>query len=594
MINRSLVAKLWLAIVALVVIILFFLGVFLSQFFEDFYFSLKADELRDNGVKIADMIASAPEPELWQEELSMISKYIDAKIVITDRSGLIRACNMAGKGMQRGTRIQYPDVEKILKGEVVAQRGTYPGIDITVLSVGVPIKSGDEVIGAVFLNSPVEPVTHTVRTVQKFILYGAIGAIFLATVIAFFMSKSIIKPILNMNTIAMEMAKGNFKEKVNIDSDDEIGLLGNTLNFLSFELEKNIDALSTEKDQLENILTSMTDAVLTIDNSGNILLMNPPARKLFNLGAGEECVNIKDCRVIPELRENFMAVLCNKIPVKGDINIGKSTFTFGMTPLRHKNGDIRGVVAVLHDFTKEKRLEMLRRDFVANVSHELRSPLSLLQGYVEALADGLAENEAERQKYLNILLDETLRLRRLVNDLLDLTHLETGNLSMKKEKISVEDIVNRVTNRLKPMFAEQNKELVVSLPEKLPFIIGDDDKIQQVLVNLLDNAMKYTPVGGIVKVGANNLNDKVEIYVEDSGPGIPKDELEHIWERFYKVDKARTREVVGGTGLGLAIVKNIVHALGGEVKVTSQPEKGSRFSFTVKTADVKIESDSSG
>lgn len=581
MINNSLVSKLWLAIVVLVILVMFVLGLFLSQFFEDFYFSLKSQELAEDGRKIAEMIASAPDRQEWEEELFVISRYVEAKIVVTDRRGLIRACTIQGRGMHRGAKLDFPDVEKILQGETVAHRGIYPALDMTVLSVGVPIKFQQDVIGAVFLHSPVEPVTQTVRTVQKFILYGAVGTIFLATILGFILSKRITKPIMDMNRVALEMAKGNFNSRVNVESEDEIGLLGNTLNHLSGELQKNIEALSTGKEQLENILTSMTDAVLTVDTKGNILLINPPAAGLFNITMEHGTRNINDVDILPGLKNYFQKVLADKTQTKFEANINGRTFNIGLTPLRHESGNIRGVVAVLHDVTKEKRLESLRREFVANVSHELRSPLSLLQGYVEALADGLAENEEERQRYLNILLDETLRLRRLVNDLLDLTQLETGNINLRFEKISVEELVNRVTDKFIPLFADQNKYITVSLPEELPFVKGDFDRLQQVLVNLLDNGLKYTPERGTVEVGAIPGEKVIEVYVKDSGAGIPKDELDNIWERFYKVDKARTRETEGGTGLGLAIVKNIMQAHGGTVSVTSELGSGSRFSFTI-------------
>lgn len=580
--NRSLVGKLWLAMVILVTVVMFLLGVTLSQFFEDFYFSLKSDELAKNGNKIAEMIAGSPGRMEWQTELIMISRYIDANIVVTDKAGLIREGTVNGRGMGRGQKLAYPDVEKILQGESVAKRGTYPGLDTTVLSVGVPIKYGPAVVGAVLLYSPVESANATVRAVQEFVLFGAVGTILLATFLSFLLSKRITKPIQDMNRVALEMANGNFREKVTTVSQDEIGLLGNTLNFLSEELQKNIDALSTQKDQLENILTSMTDAVITFDINGGILIMNPPARELFNLKPGGTLKGGQDDLIAPEIKELFQASLQQKADLKTEVVISDHAYKVGLTPLYYNNGEIRGVLVVLHDITKEKRLESLRREFVANVSHELRSPLSLLQGYVEALADGLAENEEERKKYLNILLDETLRLRRLVNDLLDLTQLETGNQIMKFDAISVSELVLRVTNVFKPLFAEQNKTLNVSLPEGLPAILGDEDRLQQVLVNLLDNAMKYTPAQGTVDVGAVSGPTGVDIFVEDSGPGIPAEELSHIWERFYKVDKARKREAKGGTGLGLAIAKNIVLAHGGEVSVTSELGRGTRFTFSIK------------
>ena len=585
MIIRSILGKLWLSMVVLVILVMFLLGFLLSQFFEDFYFTVKSQELAKNGAKIANMIVTSPDnPMIWEAELYNISKYIDAKIVITDKAGLIQANTINNSAMHKGAKLEYPDVEKILKGQSVAQRGTYPGITATVLSVGVPIKIGNSVVGAVFLHAPVESVTQTVRTVQKTILYLAIGTILLATILGFIFSKTITRPILDMNRVALEMAKGNFSEKVTPDTDDELGLLGNTLNFLSSELQKNIDALSNEKDQLANILTSMTDAVITLDINGKILLMNPPARK-FNYQVAADSQNA-EYSILPVLEEKIDFALANKNYNKSDITIDDQIYNMSIAPFRHSRGEVRGIVIVLHDVTKEKRLDSLRREFVANVSHELRSPLSLLQGYVEALADGIAEDEEQKQKYLNIVLDETLRLRRLVNDILDLSQLETGNMNMKTELISIQDLVFMVTDRFIPLFEEQKKNLQVTVPDNIPMINGDEDKLQQVLINLLDNAAKYTPESGTVRVAAILKGQNVEISVADSGAGIPPGELEQVWERFYKIDKARTREGVGGTGIGLAIAKNIVLAHHGQVEVTSELGKGARFAFRIPIGEV--------
>ncbi|PKM82673.1 MAG: PAS domain-containing sensor histidine kinase [Firmicutes bacterium HGW-Firmicutes-14] len=583
MINRSLVGRLWFAMVVLVILVMFFLGIFLSNFFEDFYFSLKTRELIDYSQKLAVMISSAPDREGWESELSIISKYIDAKIIIVDRRGLIRECTIQGRGMHRGQKIEYPEIERILQGETVVNRGIVPGLDVTVLTIGVPVENNGEIIGAVFFLSPVEPVTQTVRTVQSYILYGAMGTIILATVLGFIMSKKITKPVLDMNRVAKEMAKGNFNERITTESEDEIGLLGNSLNHLSSELQKSIEALSTEKDQLKNILASMTDAVVTFDVNGNILLMNDPAVELFSIKERDKGINIESISGMPELNEQFNLAMKEKSHIKSEIPFNGKIFKTGVTPLRNDKGDIKGIVAVLHDITREKRLESLRREFVANVSHELRSPLSLLQGYVEALADGLAGDEKERQKYLDILLEETHRLRRLVNDLLDLTQMQTGNMNMNFDRVSIKELVNRVTDKFTPLFTEQNKKLGIFVEEDLPPAWGDEDKLQQVMINLLDNAVKYTPENGTVKVDAFAREDTIYVSVEDSGPGIAKDDLELIWERFYKVDKARTREEKGGTGLGLAIVKNIIDAHGGNVSAESEPGKGTKITFSINT-----------
>lgn len=227
-----------------------------------------------------------------------------------------------------------------------------------------------------------------------------------------------------------------------------------------------------------------------------------------------------------------------------------------------------------------ERLDRTRREFVANVSHELRTPLSIMQGYTEALIDGMAESEADRQKYLGNIHEEILRLRRLVTEILDLRKIEAGRLEMEIKEVSLPDIARRVVYKLQSLAEEKNISVSQNFSPKLPAAHADPDRLEQVFINLLDNALRVTPDGGKIEIAIKALKEKLQISISDTGPGIPPEEQPLIWERFYKVDKSRTR-IGGGTGLGLAIVKEIVEAHGGSIEVLSHPGAGTIFVFTL-------------
>lgn len=249
-----------------------------------------------------------------------------------------------------------------------------------------------------------------------------------------------------------------------------------------------------------------------------------------------------------------------------------------MAPLLDDHMKLWGVLAVLQDVTRERKLEDLRREFLGDVSHELRTPLTYLQGYTEALLDNMVKNEEERSRYLNIILEETLRLRRLVDELLDLSHIEAGHLDIKKNSISIESIVEKVSKKVHPLCDSKKIELEIDIQGDIPLIVADEDRIEQVLINLVDNAVRYSPKDSKVTVKVRPSDEGVIVTVKDSGQGIPPEELPFVWERFYKVDKSRERKK-SGTGLGLAIVKKIVELHNGRVWAQNCDEGGAEFSF---------------
>lgn len=425
------------------------------------------------------------DPYLQAHYLAALADALNGNIMVTDRQGNIEHCigmgmNMRDVAAQKITAVNHhdmpfkeSDLNAVLQGQRVSYRGPYHFLNTDVLTVAVPVYSGDQASGAVILSSPLAPVEERVQALQRITQYAGLLGIVLATFLSLVFSRTLSRPLLKMKEAARAMARGDYSRRVEVKSRDEIGLLADSLNSLAAELEENIAAL--------------------------------------------------------------------------------------------------------------ERLNQTRRQFVANVSHELRTPLSIMQGYTEALMDGMAGSEEARQKYLGNIHEEILRLRRLVTEILDLRKLEEGRVEMKPQEVSLPEIARRVSAKLEALAVDKGLTLSLEAAPGLSPAWADPDRLEQVFINLLDNALRAAPSGGKVRIEVRESPTEFHVSVSDNGPGIPPEEQPLIWERFYKVDKSRTR-AGGGTGLGLAIVREIVEAHGGSIYVTSRPGEGSTFIFTLPKA----------
>jgi len=481
MLHKSVVLKLWLLMVALVLFILYFTGVLQTAKLKQLYYDQQLELITSEARHLAaseDITGQNVNIHL----LYTLAGALKGNIMVTDRQGYIVHCigmgmdmkNVAGEKINVVGHHDLPwrksDLQSIMQGETISYRGAYHFLDTDVLTVAVPIYQGEQAAGTVMLSSPLAPIEERINTLQKITLSAGFIGIVLATVLSLLLSRTLSHPLLKMYQSARAMARGDYSRRVEVKSQDEIGLLADSLNTLAAELQEKISAL--------------------------------------------------------------------------------------------------------------ERLDETRREFVANVSHELRTPLSIIQGYTEALMDGMAGTEAERTKYLAEVHEEILRLRRLVTEILDLRKIEAGGVELKRQSISLEHLAGKVYGQFYAL--AENKQITVSLDfaPGLYTVNADPDRIRQVLINLLDNAVRATPPGGRVKVELSEYGDTVQVSVIDSGPGIPREEQPLIWERFYKVDKSRTR-TGGGTGLGLAIARQIIEAHGGSIGVSSKPGQGSTFYFTI-------------
>lgn len=429
-----------------------------------------------------------------------------------------------------------------------------------------------------------------------FIITGIVG-FSLTTFFAFFLSFKITQPLLQLKKAADLIAQGEYRTRVPIRSTDEIGELAGTFNHMAGEVDKLIRDLQHEKDHLSSVLRSMADAVVTFDASGSVILTNPQGDAIMERWSGLEWERdatsaAKPYGAVPgPLYEQFRSVLRQGRDQHGKVHVLNEVWSVAMAPLKSKES-IRGAVAVLRNVTEESRLEKLRRDFVANVSHEIRTPLSMLQGYSEALMDDIAASPEERNELVQVIHDESLRMGRLVKDLLDLARMEAGHLEMKHERVDVPALVKRVHRKFAVYAKERGIRFRYGLPPA-PIVLedADEDRLEQVLTNLLDNALRHTSEGAEIAVEAELVPIKgkpfVKLTVLDEGQGIPAEDIPYIFERFYKADKARTRGVSSGTGLGLAIVKNIVESHRGSIEAASVLGKGTTFTLLLPVEATK-------
>jgi two-component system, OmpR family, phosphate regulon sensor histidine kinase PhoR len=433
---------------------------------------------------------------------------------------------------------------------------------------------------------PLQEISQGFRTAQQGLLLIWVFLFLLALGLAYLFTRSLTGRIESIRRFSEKVAHGNLDARVKEVADDELGSLAESLNATADELQGTIDALRDEKNRVAAILEGMRAGVLVVDSEGRITLMNPVLGRILQADL-KESLGKKLIEVVrnAELKGILDRVLADKKEATAVVEIAlgsRRSFEVVAVPLGEAGPTSGGVVAVLHDITRLKELESIRKDFVANVSHELRTPLTSIRGFAETLLDGALEDRNNNRRFVEIIKSHALRLSDLTMDLLTLATLESESFQLKPETIDLPTLVHEVLESFRPLGLSKRQELEAVIESELPSIKADRDRIRQVLINLLDNAVKFTPEDGKISLEARLNGEKtgVELHVKDRGIGIPSSDLPRIFERFYRVDKARSREQ-GGTGLGLSIVKHIVEAHRGHVSVKSALGHGSDFCVTL-------------
>lgn len=473
-----------------------------------------------------------------------------------------------------------PEVKAALTGNIGFDIRYSATLKIDMLYAALVIKDKDEAIGILRLALPLGSVQKTLFAIRKVIFLGLIFALIFAFILGSILAGNTVRPVNRMIQVSREFSKGNFSRRIIQSSKDEIGELAATLNKMAEDIENKVREIRTQNQKLAAIFNSMIEGIIVVDKTGHIISVNPAVKKIFAIAdKGAE-----GRPLLEVIRNNDISGVINSVLEKresacGDITLVypvRKVFEISATPIFDKN-EVSGCLAVIHDITEIKRLETIRSDFVANVSHELKTPLTSIKGFVETLLDGALDDKENNRNFLKIIKDHADRLDSLVNDLLTLSHLESKEITLEKKDVNLRQLAEEVMLGFGSQLRNKNIDIKDELPPNF-MLKADKNRIAQVFTNLIDNAIKFNKEKGFIKIYSRATDGGIKITVEDSGIGIPEKQIARIFERFYRVDKARSREL-GGTGLGLSIVKHIVELHDGTVGVESAEGFGSKFWF---------------
>ncbi|WPK13059.1 cell wall metabolism sensor histidine kinase WalK [Lysinibacillus louembei] len=438
-----------------------------------------------------------------------------------------------------------------------------------------------EVIGIIYIESNIEKVFEQMGEINRIFAVGTAMSLIITIILGILIARTITRPISDMRRQAQAMAKGNFSRKVRVYGTDEIGQLAIAFNHLTNRLQEAQSTTEAERRKLATVLSNMTDGVIATDRKGKVILINEPALNLLHVT--REAMMNRPIASALGLDQNYSFE--DLIHMKEPLNLNFSTqeapyiLRANFSVIQKETGFVNGLITVLHDITEQEKIDMERREFVSNVSHELRTPLTTMRSYLEALADGAWRDENIAPSFLNVTQTETERMIRLVNDLLQLSRMDSQDYDLNKELVEFNKFLNRIIDRFE-MSKSQNVTFVRLLPKTSYFVEIDTDKLTQVIDNIISNALKYSPDGGNIRFGFTSNDNMLTVMISDDGMGIPKENLTRIFERFYRVDRARARSM-GGTGLGLAIAKDMIAAHGGKIWAESEEGKGTTIFFTL-------------
>lgn len=526
------------------------------------------------------------------EELQMLS---DAQLVYVDTDMQARQLPSRSRwGMETDeTDFQLVDVigsldeallRGILEGDTATDVRKLDFMDDEVVFAGAPVVNEDgEITGAVILYRPLREISASTRRVLLLLMASGAFSVLVAVILAYVLSRRLTRPLVILGGAAGRMAEGYYGERVAIDSRDEIGQLGMTLNLLSSRLSDVIDNLNEEKTKLENVLSSIGEGIIAIDRDGRVVHHNSAALELLHMSRWQitgPASQLDQQRQLIEMLNASMRDVERK-STSWKTEDGR-TIEAVCTPIVSGECNVYGSVCLLRDISKAERLEQMRRDYIANISHELRTPLTGIRGMVEPLMDGIIETDEERGECYRVIYQETMRLQKLIGEMLDMSRLQDGRIVLELEPMQVAGLLEAAARRLRDRAQQGGVRLLIEAQPRDIMVMGDEDRILQVLIILLDNALNFTPEGGAITLFARRAGRRVAVGVRDTGAGIDPGDLPYIWERFYKADKSRMRTT--GTGLGLSIAKLVVGLMGGEIGVETEVGKGSTFTFLLAPA----------
>lgn len=586
--NNTFFTKLIFRFLVITMIVILIFGFSVITYFETFFIEQKESQIHKNSSAVIDYLADSKAEGNKQEIvnwLSIIGELNEGHAWLINDQGILEFSYPYSFDEER----TFSGYETIFEGNTISREVNTDDFELTMLFVGMPVEYQGEVIAGLLVFTPIEEINSIIEHIIKIMLYISLFALIFILFVSYYFSRSLANPLHNMGLVAARISQGEYGKKVKIKeqgASKEIKILSESINLMSGKLQKTIKSLAEEKNKLKYVLSGMEEGILAVNSSGEIILANQSASKLFDFKDDIRGKKIGEVDLPPDIINVFKEITGKKDFDSQQLVIEREEtnqyYLVHFTSIKLDDGSFWGGVAIFHDISERYRFEQLQREFVANVSHELKSPLSSIKGSVEILLDDIIAEPAEKKEYLKMILKESNSLSHLIDETLTLAEFDAGGVELNKEKINLRDLFENLRVFFKNI-KKENQSLDIELDEDLS-VYANHEKIRQVLINLLSNSVKYSAIDGNIILKAEKIKEQIKISVADNGIGIPESEQQNIWERFYKVDKARTPGE-RSSGLGLAIVKQIVKEHQGQVSVESSSGEGSIFSFTIPEPD---------
>ncbi len=545
---------------------------------------IKYAELKPKARALGEVASEIMNDSEQAEALSEVVEKLDPTllgayfVVFDEKGGVLLSSDELGAEDASG----FADmVGQVLKGMEVTATGETAGTKMTMVGVGVPIWNGGRQVGGVLMFLPVYEVYAALSSLNVALTMALIVVLPIVLVLVFVLMERVVRPLRQMRDVAKNMAAGNYSVRADDGQKGEVGQLAQSLNQLARELSRTIGDLTLERNRLRQSLDGLSEGFISINSLGRVTHHNPAVSAMFNMPHIPGEIERMDLIPNESVWADFDAAVNENQIVLRDIDVNGRLIHSTISPFAGESGEVAGAVGLFSDITESERLERTRRDYVANVSHELRTPLTAMRALIEPLRDGMIRSEEARMRYYDIILRETMRLSRLIDDLMELSRLQSGKISIDKQVMSLGEMILDLAEKYSATAEDKGQRFRLLFdPEQCPQVISNPDRVEQVLVILLDNAMKYTPEGGEISLNGRWNDTHVVLSVRDTGIGISESDLPYVFDRFYKADKSRTGS--SGSGLGLSIAREMLRWMGEDIFVTSEKGAGSEFSFTVR------------
>lgn len=532
--------------------------------------------------------------------LNSINNPTISEISVVDANGVIRGTSDVNAQETINRKTTDSNIKAALSGNKYNKSPIEESNDKRYQVVVKPLvnaqSTDNRIVGVVVVRANLEPTYKSLNNIALIFFTASFLAVLLGVIMSIIISQSLAQPITEINDRTLRIAQGDYTGEIQVRSNDEIGQLAENVNILALRIEETTNSIDFERRRLDSVLEYMTDGVIATDRRGNINMINTTAVRDLNLQDGNSAIgesilnvlHIEENQTLRDLLEGSQELFLDFSTNGRDMYL-QAYFSL----IQRSSGFVSGIVIVLHDVTEQYRVDEERRQFVSNVSHELRTPLTSVNSYVDALQDGAIDDPELARNFLGVLQDETSRMIRMINDLLELSRMDSGTMAVDNEFVNISELFNYILNRFDMIIANDDApEKTYSIHREIPktgiWVELDPSKFTQVIDNLMNNAIKYSPDGGVITTRLVDKQKEVILSITDQGLGIPAKDVDHVFDRFFRVDKARSR-AQGGTGLGLAISKEIVERFGGRIWVESVEGKGSTFYIALPYEPYELE-----